>query len=262
MKHRYSFPIALLLLILAVTPVQSQNYFTGSFDLAVWNDVNADAELSMHLLVSPERMRLSGVSNTGLAGRATGPMAQAMKADQMLLRLDMQDIVIMTSETAALQIKQAEMQAMINLITGMGRATSGTTANNTSSTVVSDVSITETNETRRVQGYSARKYILTEGDSPNAEVHVWVSEAFRVNWGMLLEIPGLFADYVPAGQIAEMFRGGQTPLLIEIFEDGVLTSRVGMINIKAGADQQLLEVPAGVRLMSLQEMILEQMRQY
>jgi len=252
-------------LLLAITPSLSlsQNYFTGSFDLAVWDDVQGDARTTMQLMVSPERMRLSGVASTGLSGRATGPMAQALSADQMLFRLDMQDIVVMTSETAALQIKQAEIQAMINLVTGMNRGASSTAAGTAAnSSVESDLTITETRETRRIQGFNARKFIMRDAGSPEAVAHVWVSDDFRVNWGMLLEIPGLLTEWVPAGQVAELFRGGQTPLLLEIFENGELTSRVAMVNVQRGVDRSLLDVPSGVRLMSLQEMILQQMRDY
>jgi hypothetical protein len=246
----------------------SQSYFTGSFELAVWDEVDGDARIMMNMVVSPERMRVSGVSNTGLANRASGPMAQAFSNDQMLFRLDMQDIVVMTSETTALQIRQAEIQAMINLMSGFSRGSSGSSGSSgaasstTSSTTDSNITITETNETRRIQGFTARKFVLVDADSPEAVAHVWVSESFRVNWGMLLDIPGLLTDWVPVGQVTELFRGGQTPLLLEIFENGVLTSRIGMVNVRQGADTSLFEVPAGVRLMTLQDMILQQMRQY
>jgi hypothetical protein len=53
-----------------------------------------------------------------------------------------------------------------------------------------------------------------------------------------------------------------TPILVESYRKGKKISQVEMVNINTQFDRKQLDVPSGVKLITLQEMMLNRMRSY
>lgn len=244
-----------LIFALAATSATAQDYFNGSFNINFWTPDSDDNDSAIALLVSENRLRVTGMGDV----TPSNGMMQGLSTDDILIRMDHQDFVIMMNDSEALQIKQVEVNAMMNMMRSMSGASQQGQAQSQQNQ--SDVTIRETNETRRINGYNTRKLVVTEADS-KVEAHVWVSDEFRVNWGMLTNVWSQVSGDNGLNSLAEIVSGGQTPLLVEAFEEGDLVMKVEITDLNRGVDASLLNVPNGVQLMSLQDMMLKRMRQY
>ncbi|MCH8495750.1 MAG: hypothetical protein LAT57_09000 [Balneolales bacterium] len=245
-----------LIFALASTSATAQDYFNGSFNINFWTPDSDNTDNAITLLVSENRLRVTGLGDV----TPSNGMMQGLSTDDILIRIDHQDFVIMVSESEALQIKQVEIEAMMNMMKSMSGA-SQQPGQAQSKQKQSDVTIRETNETRRINGFNTRKLVVTEADS-NVEAHVWVSDDFRVNWGMLTKVWSSVSDDSGVASFSEIVSGGQTPLLVEAFEEGDLVMKVELTNLTRGVEASLLNVPTGVELMSFQDMMLKRMRQH
>jgi len=244
---RYS--ILLLVMTVAVMPLSAQQYFTGSFS-AVITSVE-DGELNtIQVVASPERLLLSGLGEVVAAVPASMP---GMSAERLLIRMDQQDMVFLSGEPTALRMQMQEITAAMNLMAGMNRQSQNSQQDL--------VEVRETRETQRINGFTARKWEIHSKENDNA-VHVWISEDFRVNLAMFASVWKMMTTNESLSGIADMLQGGQTPLLVELLNgDGKVQYRAEMTDIRRGVDAGVFEVPDGVRLMTLQDMILNQMRQ-
>ncbi|MCC5925994.1 MAG: hypothetical protein JJU41_05485 [Bacteroidetes bacterium] len=241
--------LSFFVLMMAVAmPLSAQSYFTGSFN-AVYSAPDSDEATTVRVITSPERMLIAGLADVMPSAPASMP---GMSAERLLLRMDQQDIVFLSDQPTALRMQTQEINAAMNLMAGMQRQVA-----NAQQTAVD---IRETSETRRINGYAARKWEVRSPDNDGL-MHVWISEDFRVNWGMFASIWRMMTSNGSLSGMADLLQGGQTPLLAEAFdEEGALIFRAELTDIRQGAASGALDVPSGVRLVSLQDMILEQMR--
>lgn len=245
MKHA---ALLLVVFLAAAWPVQAQSFFTGSFN-AVYTSSESDDAGTIRILASPERLLIAGLADVIPSAPASMP---GMTAERLLLRMDQQDMVFLSDQPTALRMQTQEITAAMNLMSGMQRQVD--TARDT------PVDIRETRETRRISGYQTRKWIVTSPQN-EGEIHVWISEDFRVNWGMFSTVWKMMTNNGSLAGMADLLQGGQTPLLAEGFNaDGSMNFRAELTDIRNGVPSGALDVPSGVRLMSLQDMILEQMR--
>lgn len=239
-----------IILLVSGTLVAQSSGFTGSITL---NSYQIDANGSkvnaknLPLLISPDRVRINDLNRLDPT-----PVTNNLGARDMLIRLDTEDFVFLTIEQQGIVVKKQELQSMMNLMMG-NRAN-----NNAPQT---EVETRRTNESRTINGYDTHKWIVKEKGSAT-ENHVWVSDDFYINWGMLTEpwvggLPGV--GLLPVG---EMLTGGKTPILVETVRNGKIVAVVEVTDIKTDINRAQLNVPTGTKLMTIQEMMLNRMRNY
>lgn len=243
---------ALLVVLLAVAGIantQAQSYFTGSFQ-AVFTQPEDGEETVVQVYTSPQRMLLTGLGDVASSRHRSMP---GMDSGKILLRMDQQDMIFLSDEPTALRMQMQELNAAMNLMAGMqGRQPAPPQAN---------ISVTETEETRRFGRYDAVKWVVRNQDD-GSYFHIWVSDDFKVNTSMISEAWRGMTATSGLSPLADILQGGQTPLMAEAWSpEGTLVMKAELSNISSGLPDGVMDIPAGTRLVSLQDMILEQMRQ-
>jgi hypothetical protein len=239
-------------LILMVIPVllNAQDGFSGTFSLkATQFDTNGKAvrEAALPMVVSPNRIRMVGVDKLDPTA-----VTRNLGARDVLIRLDQQDFIFQTSDTEAIAIKKQELQLMMNMLGA---------SNTTPPKPPANLSVRQTQESKTISGYSTSKTVITDRDS-NVEHHAWIARNLDINLGMLTES---WTSMLPLKDMAaylQTYNNTGTPLLVESYREGKKISQVEMINISTQFDRKQLDVPSGVKLITLQEMMLNRMRSY
>lgn len=246
------FTLFLILSLMTELHAQAQNDFTGSFVLQARQfdgQGNATGTRDIPMAVSPHRIKVMGINRLDPTA-----VTRNLGASDMLIRLDREDFIFQTSETEAVVVKKQELQLMMNMMNP--NAARPNPAQSTSNT-----SIRETNETATVNGYRTRKVIVTDPDR-NVEHHAWVTKEININMGMLAES---WMNVLPISEITpftHIVDDMGTPVRIETRRNGQLIGQVDITNINTNMDRSMLEVPGSVKLVTLQEMMLNRMRNY
>lgn len=251
MVKKITFAIVLLLAAVPVVLAQSSG-FTGSIVLNTYQidaQGNKSNERNLPLLISPERVRINDLNRLDPT-----PVTSNLGANDMLIRLDREDFVFLIDAGQGIVVKKNELQSMMNL---MMNTRNGSNSN----TPQPEIETRQTNETKMINGFNTQKWVVKEKGSAT-ENHVWISDDFNINWGMLTEpwvggLPGV--GLLPVG---EMLTGGKTPIKVETVQSGKIVSVVEVTDINPDIDRGQLNVPAGVKLMTIQEMMLNRMRTY
>lgn len=242
---------SVIIIMLATNILVAQNVgFTGSITFNTYQiDANGNKanERNLPLLISPERVRINDLNRLDPT-----PVTNNLGARDMIIRLDVEDFVFLTADQQGIVVKKQELQSMMNLMMG-------NRGNSTSSQP--EIESRLTNDTKVINGYATKKWVVKEKGS-DTENHVWVSDQFSINWGMLTEpwvggLPGV--GLIPVG---EMLTGGKTPILVETVRNGAIIAIVQVADINPNINKALLNVPTGTKLMTIQEMMLNRMRNY
>lgn len=241
-----------LTLFLLVLPalLGAQDGFSGSFALKATQydaDGKAVREATLPMVVSPSRIRMIGVDKLDPTA-----VTRNLGAKDVLIRLDQQDFIFQTSDTEAIAIKKQELQLMMNMLGA---------ANGTPAKSPANLSVRQTQESKTISGYTTSKTVILDRDN-NVEHHAWIARNLDVNLGMLTESWTSMLPLKDMSSYLQTFDKTGTPLLVESFRDGKKISQVEMININTRFDRGQLEVPSGVKLITLQEMMLNRMRNY
>jgi hypothetical protein len=240
-----------IVIILASNVLFAQNAgFTGSITLNTYQiDTNGNKsnQRNLPLLISPERVRINDLNRLDPT-----PVTNNLGARDMIIRLDSEDFIFLTNDQQGIVVKKQELQSMMNLMMGPRANTNATQP---------EIETRRTNETKVINGYTTNKWVVKEKGSAT-ENHVWVSDQFNINWGMLTEpwvggLPGV--GLLPVG---DMLTGGKTPILVETVRNGSIVAIVEVKDINPNINKALLNVPNGTRLMTIQEMMLNRMRNY
>lgn len=241
-------------LFLSTSDVMAQSDpFSGSFTL---KSQQYDAQglvkstKTIPMSVSPTRIKISGINEIDPTS-----VTKNMGARDVLIRLDKEDFVFQISNSEAVVLRKQDLQLMINMAGGSPSAANGPNSK------MSAPTIRETSETKVINGYRATKVIITESDS-NTEYHAWFTKQIQINLGMLTEswmslIP--VKDVMP---LANLVNDLGTPINMMMYRNGSLHSSTDMIDIKTSLDGVSLDLPSSVKLMSLQEMMLNRMKNY
>lgn len=242
----------LLSLTLVILPllVSAQDEFSGSFSLkATQFDAEGKAvrEAALPMVVSPNRIRMIGVDKLDPTA-----VTRNLGAKDVLIRLDQQDFIFQTSDTEAIAIKKQELQLMMNMLGA---------SNGTPNKPPANLSVRQTQETKSIGGYSTSKTIILDRDN-NVEHHAWIAKNLDVNLGMLTESWTSMLPLKDMTSYLQTFDQTGTPILVESYRQGKKISQVEMININTQFDRKQLDVPSGVKLITLQEMMLNRMRNY
>lgn len=179
-------------------------------------------------------------------------MLPGVESDQILIRHDKQDFVIFTGANEALSITKADIEGLFGMFKAfMGNAQEAEVKTEASGDLV------KTGQSATLSGNKASQWVYTSEEGE--EVHLWLSDNLKINWGMFKEpwFSSFSDDF--SGPFGRIIDEGYVPLKIETYKDGELTMvlETEQVNQRRVPDSDL-DVPSGVRLTTLQQMMMEQ----
>lgn len=232
----------------------AQQYFEGEITIKTGNPEKA-ADLSIiKAFMSPARIRIEGGQKS-----VDLDMFGASDVSNLLIRLDNEDFVIHTEDmgNTALRITKLDIENMMNMVKNMQRQFGQNGQTQEPEPEETPVSVKKTTDSKTIAGYKAQKMIIRSADTPNEEIHVWITDDLNVNLGMLT------GDWEFLGSLADTqkwIKPGQFPLLIQEFKNGNLENQAEVTNIKkTKIDADKLDLPDSVQLISFQDMLMKKM---
>jgi hypothetical protein len=229
-------------------------HFEGALAIQTIDDKKKIDEVV--LFVKQDRLRFVG----SIPGANT---LVPVTGESLLLRADQKDMVLFGEDDTALKINFQELETLLNMfsvsVPGVSDSDEGNgTSKNQSTTVV-----TETGETRRIQGYLANKMLITDKEKPESEIHVWLTDELKIDWIRMLDTFGSLRELFGIDSINRNYGidFSKTPLLIQIFENKNLTSTVQISHIderKLTRDE--IDIPERYKLMTFFQMMMQQNR--
>ncbi|MBO6536327.1 MAG: DUF4412 domain-containing protein [Balneolaceae bacterium] len=222
--------------------------FEGQISMTIYNQENGDIteENVVNLYTTQERILIKGEDKINISDGM-------MEASGILIRSDMRDFVIMMGEKEALRFTKEELEGMFSMINMM----SGGEMDKSDS----DMNYTYTNEVRTIEGLQATE-LRVYGKEQKNYLSIWLTNDLDIDWGMLSEpwknVPGSMSGQV--NQMTQEFKSRNFPLLIEVTEKGKTSTIFEVTKVKKSRiAKDMVEMPAGLQLVSLQEMIMKAM---
>ncbi|MCR9133304.1 MAG: DUF4412 domain-containing protein [bacterium] len=222
--------------------------FEGQISMTIYNQENGDIteENVVNLYITQERILIKGEDKINISDGM-------MEASGILIRSDMRDFVIMMGEKEALRFTKEELEGMFSMINMM----SGGEMDKSDS----DMNYTYTNEVRTIEGLQATE-LRVYGKEQKNYLSIWLTNDLDIDWGMLSEpwknVPGSMSGQV--NQMTQEFKSRNFPLLIEVTEKGETSTIFEVTKVKKSRiAKDMVEMPAGLQLVSLQEMIMKAM---
>lgn len=212
---------------------------------------NGDEKLkdNFRLSLSPDRILFSG------DGKSLDMMG-AIEANSIIIRHDVEDFVFLGNSSEAVVLRKQELLSMINLMKNV----KDMNRNNNDRQVTTPVpEFIQTPETKRINGFSTRKWLM-ESENSTEVFHVWLTEEININWGLLSE-PWLtnltlFSDL----PFAEWMREGKSPIQVERYENELLTDRISIENIEEKRHpRNHFDIPAGTEVINFQQLLMKRM---
>lgn len=223
--------------------------FEGQISMNIYsfnNGVKGDAEV-VNLYTTQERILIKGEDVINISDGL-------MEASGILIRSDMQDFVIMMGEKEALRFTKEELEGMFSMISMMSGGEDAASE--------IDVDYSYTNEVRTIQGLNATE-LRVESDKEEGEyLSIWLTNDLDIDWGILAEpwnnVPPSFSGEL--NQMTQEFKSRNFPLLIEVTKDGKTETVFEVTKVrKSRIAKDMVEMPTGLELMSLQTMIMKAM---
>jgi hypothetical protein len=222
--------------------------FEGQISMTIYNQENGDIteENVVNLYTTQERILIKGEDKINISDGM-------MEASGILIRSDMRDFVIMMGEKEALRFTKEELEGMFSMINMM----SGGEMDKSDS----DMNYAYTNEVRTIEGLQATE-LRVYGKEQKNYLSIWLTNDLDIDWGMLSEpwknVPGSMSGQV--NQMTQEFKSRNFPLLIEVTEKGETSTIFEVTKVKKSRiAKDMVEMPAGLQLVSLQEMIMKAM---
>ncbi len=239
------FSLALVGLIAMPTTIYAQ--FEGQITMKMYGENDGVPQTSeINLYTTSNRIIVKGDESMNVM--------DGFDASGLLIRNDKKDFIVMMGENKALQFTKEELEGFFQMAGMMGNDDND--ANLTSNTTFS-----YTNKTRNILGYEATE-LLIEDTENKSSLSVWLTSSIDINWGMLAEpwknVPESMKN--SSTRLTQEFKSKNFPLLIEVHEKGETNIAMEVTNVnKSSIAKAMVEVPAGVSLIGLQEMIFSMM---
>lgn len=176
-------------------------------------------------------------------------------ASGLLIRHDKKDFIVMMGESEALQFTKEELEGFFQMAGMMGgdESESDTDINN---------NFNYTGKEKKILGFDCTELKVT-GNTDDTEVSIWLTSEIDINWGMLGEpwrnVPVNMQN--PVNQLTQEFKQSNFPMLVEMRdEEGVVKTIFEVTNVnESSIAKAMVEIPSGINLISLQEMIFKMM---
>lgn len=243
--------IHILLVFFALTfTAQPPTYFEGAFTIYRYKPEAGGAKSGERVLqveMSRQRIRLYAIGGSEPSG-----ILKEIGATDLLIRHDKQDFVFLTNQKTAIVMSKEEVQAISSLIAMTRRQDSQNVLN---FFTVPNLEWTETTTKRTILGYPTIVWSARVEDEARG-ARLWISDRFRIYWGMLAEPWVADAGISGILPIQDVFRDGQTPLRVETIHNGSTFEVIEFTEINRANPATLnLDIPAGYRVLTFQDLI-------
>tara|TARA_R110000868_G_scaffold1211_2_gene9312 strand:+ start:30211 stop:30960 length:750 start_codon:yes stop_codon:yes gene_type:complete len=239
------FGLALVGLMAIPTTIFAQ--FEGQITIKAYGETDGVPNTSeLNLYSTANRIIIKGDNSVSVM--------DGVDASGLLIRNDKKDFIVMMGEKKALQFTKEELEGFFQM--------AGMMSGEEDDVDVSvDTKFTYTNKTRKILGYDSTE-LLIENDENESSLSVWLTSGIDINWGMLAEpwknVPESMKN--SSARLTQEFKSKNFPMLIELHEKGKTTTVMEVANVnKSSVAKAMVEVPAGVSLIGLQEMIFSMM---
>lgn len=186
-------------------------------------------------------------------------MLAGLRSEGVLVRNDLKDFVLITSENEGMNIKLDEIETLNTLINRI-QSQQGSAQREPFDW---DRRVTETGNSRQIYGYTAYEYLIT-GDESDETLSVWLTDGIRVNWGILRDVwystgVSRFDREIP---LEIVMNRTSFPLLIEARKDEEIVFRAETVHLNNSFfDRSVVEIPQGMRLLGLTDIMMNFFRQ-
>lgn len=177
----------------------------------------------------------------------------------VLVRHDLQDFVMITTDEEGLKVAKSELESLVNLLNSMqGRQdTTGTKP------FPWEERVSQTGKQRKILGYNTQQFILNS--EKNGEyVSVWLTDEIHVNWGLMQEAwYTIGAKQIDQEIPIELVMNRESfPLLVEAYENNQVVFRAQSVYANDSSfDRSKTELPSNLKLMGLTDLMMNMFRQ-
>lgn len=242
-------PFILLFFIVPAESLLAQ--FEGKVEYRITNPQENEEPSRLDLTFTNDRLFIRSDSEMNVMS--------GLSTNAILVRTDQNDFILMTAPDEALQVKKGDLDGLVNL---MNRIQGRSAASQTEPFDWNE-RVVETGNTRNLHGYQTHEFRLN-GDQSGNYISVWLTEDIKVNWGLLQQTwDDVGSKQVESEVPVEMVMNRNSfPLLVEAYEDYRVTMRAESIRVESGDfDRSVTEIPSGVRMMGLSELMMNLFRQ-
>lgn len=239
---------SLLLVGLMTIPTLTYAQFEGQITMKTYGENNGVPQTSeLNLYATSSRIIMKG--------DASMSVVDGFDASGLLIRNDRKDFIVMMGENKALQFTKEELEGFFQMAGMMGGD------DKSSGDVDSDTKFTYTNKTKKILGYETTE-LLIESDENESSLSIWLTSEIDINWGMLAEpwknVPENMRT--SSSRLTQEFKSQNFPMLVEVHEKGNTKTVMEVTNVnKSSIAKAMVEIPSGVNLIGLQEMIFSMM---
>ncbi|WP_142456180.1 DUF4412 domain-containing protein [Gracilimonas mengyeensis] len=251
MKNSLRAFFALLFISLFTTSMASAQ-FEGQISMKMYSNDNGKTDVSeLNLYATSTRILIKGEENFDLMDKMT--------TDGLLIRNDMKDFIIMTGSDEALQVTKTEIEGLVDMLASWGGESSGSSDSDDFKT---DYSFSD--RVKTINGYETTEMIVKDKENPDKHLSVWLAPKIDINWGMLSERWKNMPESIDAeinGMSQELiFKGKNFPMLVEAVEGNQRTKIMEVTNVnESSVARAMVEIPAGVKLMSFKDYVFKMM---
>ncbi len=226
--------------------------FEGEIRYAIYNPAGQLGEAAgMNLTFTKDRIFVdSNISMNVMAG---------LNARGVLVRNDLNDFVVLTTDGDGLKVAKSELDGLVNLMNRM----QGKPENSQRTPFPWDEKVEETGATRQIQGFNVHEFIL-KGENPGEKTSVWLTDGIKVNWGLLLDAwhttgSSQFEHEIP---IEMVMNNTSFPLLVEVHEENEVVMRAEAMSVNSrNFDRSKTEIPSDLNIISLTDLMMNFFRQ-
>lgn len=252
--HMKGFRI-LLILLLSATFSGLQNHAQAQFEGEInflLEDLSPRGEITtLDLVFTNSRISIESASSLDIM--------PGLRTNSVLVRNDQSDFLFRTGDREAYQIAKSDIDALMNLINRVQSREQTAPIKEFNW----DQDVQESGSTRTIHGYETREFVLNRSNG-NEQISVWLTDAIKVNWGLLEETwystgARQIDEEIPVELIMNR---NSFPLLIEVYQNGDLNYRVESTGVKtADFDIAKTETSSDMQYLGLSDLMMNMIRQ-
>ena len=246
----FKISVGLIIGSFLMLPQITNAQFEGQIRMNFYSYSNNGTQLEpneINLYVTDQRILLKSTDEIDIYNGT-------MKASGLLIRSDAQDFVLMSGDKEALQFTKQELESMFSMITMLIGY-----QNQTEKTYINYI---YTNKTRTIKGFKATELLFKNNEDYGSSLSIWLTNELDIDWGILSKpwnnVPSFFSSQM--NQITQELKSRNFPLLIEVKENENTSTLFEVVEIKnSRIAKDMVEMPTGLKLISLQELIIKAM---
>lgn len=238
--------ISIIMLSLISTAAFAQ--FQGQITMKTYGENNGVPEVNeLNLYATSDRIIVQGQESVS--------MMDGLNASGLLIRNDEKDFIVLMGENKALQFTKEELEGFFQMAGMISRGESS------DADIDSNTNFRYTNREKKILGYDCSE-LLIESEDSDGSVSIWLTKGIDINWGMLTQpwnnAPENMRNTLT--RLTQEFKSQNFPLLIEVTDKGEKSTVFEVTNVnRSSIAKAMVEVPAGVNLIGLQELIFSMM---